>query len=207
MWMLPEACLLCDRPAGRTPNLCPACAGALPRLTGIGEHRIVALAYRPPVSTLVQWMKFEARLPAALTLGTLLAETLAETLAAHGDAIPRPAAIVPVPLHPSRLRMRGFNQSLEVARPVARRLGLPLLPRICERTRATAPQSGLDSRAARRRNVAGAFRLRAPLTGVERVAIVDDVVTTGATAAALARVLRTGGARRVDVWACAGRGP
>lgn len=200
-WILPDACLLCDRPAGRTPNLCTACAAALPRITGDGGHRVVALAYEPPVSTLIQWMKFEARLPAASTLGAVLAEAVT----AQPTGSPLPAAIVPVPLHRSRMRMRGFNQSVEIARPIARRLGLPLLTRICERTRATAPQSGLPSHAARRRNVAGAFRVRTRVTDLERIAIVDDVLTTGATVAALARALRTAGVRHVHVWACAGR--
>jgi len=204
MGMLPDICLLCDLPAGSVPNLCAGCAGSLPRLEHAKSARVVAFRYELPVSTLIQWMKFEANLPAAFTLGVLLAERVAAALTAVGT--PWPDAIVPVPLHRARLRARGFNQSLELARPVSRRLGLPLLTDICLRTRATAPQSSLASDTERRRNVADAFRVRRPLTGLNRLAIVDDVLTTGATAGSLARTLRAAGIRQVMIWACAGAG-
>ncbi len=196
--LLPEVCLLCDLPAGRVPNLCKGCARALPRQAGQSANRIVAFHYAAPVSTLIHWMKYEANLPAALTLGTLLAETVVEA------DTPIPDAIVPVPLHRGRLRSRGFNQAIELARPVSQRLGRPLLTRLCARSRATRPQSSLDSPADRRRNVAGAFRVRQPLAGLRCVAIVDDVLTTGATARELARTLRAAGVHRVMIWACAG---
>ena len=201
--LLPDTCLLCGLPAGAVPNLCGGCAHALPRLSRQSAKRIVAFPYSAPVSTLIHWMKFEANLPAALTLGTLLAETIAEVMAESGA--PVPDAIVPVPLHRDRLRSRGFNQAQELARPVSRRLGRPLLTRACVRTRATKPQSGLDSREDRRCNVAGAFRVRWPLTGHRRIAIVDDVLTTGATTHELARTLRAAGIDQVTIWACAGR--
>ena len=201
--LLPEVCLLCDLPAGPVPNLCADCARALPRLDRRSRNRLVAFAYLAPVSTLIHWMKFEANLPAALTLGTLLAEAIAEATTQAGTLVPD--AIVPVPLHRARLRSRGFNQALELARPVSRCLGLPLLARVCVRSRATRPQSGLDSAADRRRNVAGAFSVRQSLIGFRCIAIVDDVLTTGATARELARTLRAAGVRQVVIWACAGR--
>jgi ComF family protein len=201
--LLPGMCLLCDEPAGGVPNLCRACAGVLPRLERCSAARLVAFAYSAPVSTLIHWMKFEANLAAAKTLGVLLAETVAESMSEAGALLPD--AIVPVPLHRDRLRARGFNQALELARPVSRCLGRPLWARICERTRATPPQSGLASPAERRRNVAGAFKVRTMMTGVRRVAVVDDVLTTGATAQELARTLRAAGVRQVVIWACAGR--
>jgi len=202
--MLPDICLLCDLPADSVPNLCAGCAGSLPRLERAKSTRVVAFRYELPVSTLIHWMKFEANLPAAFTLGVLLAERVAEALTAVGT--PWPDAIVPVPLHRARLRARGFNQSLELARPVSRRLGLPLLTDSCLRTRATEPQSSLASDTQRRRNVADAFRVRRPLTGLNRLAIVDDVLTTGATAGSLARTLRAAGIPQVMIWACAGAG-
>ncbi|MEE9267078.1 MAG: ComF family protein [Gammaproteobacteria bacterium] len=204
--LLPDTCLLCDLPAGPLPNLCGDCAGALPRLPRLPRqpgNRVVAFPYSAPISTLIHWMKFEANLSAALTLGTLLAEAVAESIAESGASAPD--AIVPVPLHRDRLRSRGFNQAQELARPVSRRLGRPLLMRACVRTRATQPQSGLDSREDRRRNVAGAFRVRRPLAGYRRVAIVDDVLTTGATTRELARTLRAAGIDQIVIWACAGR--
>ena len=200
--LLPDTCLLCDLPAGPLPNLCEDCAHALPRLSRQSGNRVVAFPYSAPVSTLIHWMKFECNLSAALTLGTLLAEVVAESIAESG--VSAPDAIVPVPLHRDRLRSRGFNQAHELARVVARRLGRPLLTRVCVRTRATQPQSGLESREDRRRNVAGAFRVRRPLAGHRRVAIVDDVLTTGATPRELARTLRAAGIDRIVIWACAG---
>jgi ComF family protein len=203
--MLPGTCLLCDLPQGPVPNLCAACARELPYLDRQRNGRLVAFAYEAPVSTLIHWMKFEARLSAALTLGVLLAERIQQAMAASGATLPD--AIVPVPLHASRLRARGFNQALELARPLARRLRRPLLGHACLRRRATLAQSSLDAAADRRRNVAGAFCTAMPLTGLQRVAIVDDVITTGATLEELARTLRAAAVREVLAWACAGRPP
>ena len=195
------ACLLCDAPAGAVANLCPACRRPLERLAAGAPSRLVAYAYAPPVSTLVHWMKFEGSLPAARTLGALLTDAVLEA------RMPRPDAIVPVPLHAGRLRARGFNQALELARPLARRLGCPLLPRVCRRVRATHAQSRLAGLAERRRNVADAFRVERPLAHLPRVAVVDDVLTTGATVDAVARALRGAGVARVMIWVCAGRSP
>ena len=197
--LIPDTCLLCDAAAGRVPNLCQGCAAALQRLPQRSPMRLVAFAYTPPVSSLVHWMKFEAHLSAALTLGTLLADAVVDA------AAPIPDALLPVPLHPARLRARGFNQSLELARPLARRLDRPLLVGACARVRATRSQSRLNGFVDRQRNVAGAFRVRDSLEGLDCVALVDDVLTTGATADELARALRAAGVHRVLVWACAGR--
>ena len=111
-----------------------------------------------------------------------------------------PDVIVPVPLHSTRLRQRGYNQALEIARPVATVFGVDIDYRACVRTRAT-PWVSLDA-VLRRRNVKGAFELvRSPQC--RHVAVVDDVMTTGSTVAEIARLLRHGGAERVDVWVCA----
>jgi ComF family protein len=204
--LLPAMCLLCDLPAGPVPNLCAVCASTLPRLARLARPsraRVVAFTYEPPISTLIHWMKFEANLSAAKTLGVLLADAVVEAMGEPGMRVPD--AIVPVPLHRTRLRSRGFNQALELARPIARRLQRPVLVRACLRTRATAPQSGLAALADRRRNVAGAFSLARRLTGLRHVAIVDDVITTGATAREVAHMLRAAGVGEVVIWACAGR--
>ena len=114
-----------------------------------------------------------------------------------------PELIIPVPLHKSRLKERGFNQALELARPLGQRFGIPVDIQAIRRTRATAPQSGLDKKE-RRRNIRGAFELKGkPLA--RHIAIIDDVVTTGNTVNELARILRRGGATRVEVWAIARR--
>jgi ComF family protein len=201
--LLPDTCLLCDLPAGPLPNLCRNCLQALPPRCRQSANRLVAFPYAAPISTLIHWMKFESNLCAALTLGTLLAQAVTAAISESGASAPD--AIVPVPLHRDRLRRRGFNQAQELAAPVSRRLGRPLLIRACERIRATQPQSGLDSREARRRNVAGAFRVRYPLAAFRRIAIVDDVLTTGATTRELARTLRAAGTQQIVIWACAGK--
>jgi ComF family protein len=119
---------------------------------------------------------------------------------------PRPLAlpevVVPVPLHRARLRQRGYNQALELARPLARALGVPLRHDLLARTRSTAAQSELDA-PTRRRNVRGAFVMCAEAPPPAHVAVLDDVMTTGATLAECARVLKRAGVARVDVWALA----
>lgn len=109
--------------------------------------------------------------------------------------------LVPVPLHRARLRERGYNQSLELARVVARHFGLPLAMHAVRRVRATTPQTTLTSNE-RRRNVRNAFHATVDFSG-KRVVIVDDVMTSGHTVNALARCLRRAGAVSIVVWVTA----
>jgi ComF family protein len=220
-WLLPRLCPGCGDWAGAGRALCPGCEASLPVITAACprcaapyEHpdihgecgrcqqhppafsRSIALyRYQPPVDHFIRELKFRHQLGLARLLG--------ERLAAQVLREPRPDVIVPVPLHRRRLRERGYNQALEIARPVARELGLPLHRHLLVRRRATAAQAGL-SVAARRKNVHGAFALR-PGAVVQdlRVALVDDVLTTGSTAQAAAQCLVAAGARRVDVWVIA----
>lgn len=179
-------------PAGARPgSWCAACTRHPPPFTACRAP----LLYEPPVDWLVGRLKFHGRLAA----GRVLAGLFGDSLERGSD--PRPDLILPVPLHPARLRTRGFNQATEIARPLARRLGIPLVTDLAHRVRPGAPQSRL-ARALRHANVRGAFVVRAPLAG-EHVAMLDDVITTGATASELARVLLQAGASRVDVWAVA----
>jgi len=148
------------------------------------------------VDRLIHAMKFHRDLVAARGLGEVLAEAVAEQSA---------DALIPVPLHRQRLAERGFNQALELARPVTKATGAALWPHHAVRQRATAAQSGLDARA-RQANIQGAFRIRRPVAGA-RIAIVDDVVTTGGTTGELARALLEAGAATVTVWAVARADP
>lgn len=143
---------------------------------------------------MVQSLKFSGRLELARSLAALLGEVL--------DPQSLPQCLVPVPLHRRRLRARGFNQAAEIARHLARRTGVPLAQSLCFRCRPSVAQSSLPARA-RRRNVRGAFAAGNVPAGLHHVAIVDDVVTTGATVLEVARTLRRAGIEEIEVWACA----
>ena len=189
--LLPQDCSLCGG-ATLSSLVCDECLRSLPHASR--ESRVVAaFEYRFPLDRLVHRFKFGGD----LALGRWLGSQLASRTALE----PRPDLIVAPPLAASRLRARGFNQALVLAGIVARQHRAHVAVRALERIRDTPPQH-LLSRAARRRNLRGAFRCGLRLDGL-RVAIVDDVVTTGATADAIARLLVRQGAREVAVWAVA----
>ncbi len=196
-------CRLCQAaPAGAAdPRLrCPSC-----RRRG-GPLR-ACLGAAPFAGEVAEWIRrFKYPRPGLAGLDAA-AEAVAGALildAAHTLAGPAPDAVVPVPLHPARLRVRGFHPAASLARALARHRGVRFAPDALERVRDTPSQTGLD-RAARRRNVAGAFRAAAGGRGRpgRRLWLVDDVVTTGATASEAARVLRRAGAREVVALAAA----
>ena len=202
-----DACLRCALPlpvdAG-SPQVCGAClqlprtlAGTLTRNARrpapLSDVR-AACRYAAPIDRLLLRFKFHHDLAA----GGLLAQLMAQALA----GAPRPEALLPVPLHRSRLRRRGYDQALELARPLAVALGLPILDHLLVRIRATAPQSRLDA-AQRRRNLAAAFAVQPGAALPRHVVLVDDVMTTGATLRAAALSLRRAGVERVDAWVCA----
>ena len=151
--------------------------------------------YEFPLDVLIHRFKYGGQIAIGRILGTLLARRLAER------GRPGVDAIVPVPLHAAREARRGYNQAREIAMFAAELIGIPLEDRIARRPRATVEQTALPA-AARRRNLRGAFEIRASSVPL-RVAIVDDVLTTGATAEALALTLRRAGCRHVEVWAVA----
>jgi ComF family protein len=159
------------------------------------DRTISLFAYNPPVSQLVLALKFNNKLGHARLLGSLLATSL------HGRIQTRPDCILPVPLSNMRLRERGFNQSLELARPVSRALDIPITTSLLKRTRHTSPQSQLKFRE-RRKNIRNAFQLTGHYVPAH-IAIIDDVVTTGSTCHEMAVVLKKAGAKRVDVWSIA----
>lgn len=175
-------------------SLCPRCSLESPAGAVCGrclarpphyDATVAAFAYRFPADVLVHALKFRGELALAPYLAGLILEKIS----------PRDVdCIVPVPLSAERLRERGYNQSAEIARHLGGKLELDA----CVRERDAPPQAGLD-REARRRNVRGAFRCRRSFAG-GRVAVVDDVMTTGATLDELARALKAGGAESVVNW-------
>lgn len=220
-WLLPSLCPACGATAEKGQGLCQGCAqtlpllgNACPRCAKPHEHvhihgdcgacqkrppafeRSIALyRFAPPVDHFVREFKFHRQLGLARLLGEHLAERLANE--------PRPDRIIPIPLHHARLRERGYNQALEIARPVARAVDVPIDFHSLQRVRATLPQTGLAI-AARRKNVRDAFRLRdSNSVRGQHLALMDDVMTTGSTAQAAAQCLRAGGADRVEIWVVA----
>jgi ComF family protein len=213
--LLPNACVLC----GATPDLlCEACARTLPRLTHhcsrcaepmhtptelCGQcvqqpppfQRVIApWLYAQPLDFLIKSLKFNQQLAMARLLGQQLATLVA-------DQKPHIDAIIPVPLHPSRLRQRGFNQALEIARPLSRQLGIPIDAHSVIRTQATPSQTRL-TKEQRKRNLQQAFAVKKPLT-FKRVAIVDDVMTSGQTVTALTHTMQQAGISHTEIWICA----
>jgi ComF family protein len=210
MRLLPQDCLLCGAASGKAA-LCSACAADLPPLDATGcpvcaqpmpvagtcgaclarpphfDATAAAWRYAFPLDQLIQSLKYAHRLASADFLGRALA-ALPLTSA--------PDIILPVPLSAARLRERGFNQSVELARPLARHLGVPLELEHIRRCRDTTPQAGLPWKE-RARNIRHAFECRIDLTG-KNILVVDDVMTTGATLNELARILKAHGAARVE---------
>jgi len=217
-WLLPWRCLLCGDAGAGGLDLCAACAAELPRNTSCCARCALPLpspvalcggCQRKPPPWDAAWAPFRYgwpldRLEARYKFGRDLAagRTLAELWRRLPPPATRPGLILPVPLHRARLRQRGYNQALELARPLGRVLDVPVQHDRLLRLRATAAQTELDA-AARRRNVRGAFVLREGAALPAHVALLDDVMTTGATLAECARVLRRAGVERVEVWALA----
>ena len=223
LWrLLPGVCFLCNQRSGVAMDLCPHCRAALPWIKHacctcalpLAEpetfrcracdarpppfiRAISPLAYVEPVTRMVHRLKFNGNRIDARVLGQLLADAIG---VAYGcDALPQ--LILPVPLSRARLLRRGHNQAALLARWVGDTLALPVDYHACRRVRNTPPQTGL-SRSARLRNLTGAFAVDRALADL-RVAILDDVMTTGSTATALARVLLAAGAAEVHVWSAA----
>ena len=163
------------------------------------DRTLSAFRYAYPVDQLIHDLKFNRKLAIARLLGELMAQQITKRVHLTSPSLPQ--MIIPVPLHPARLRERGYNQATELARPIARALNIPIDYRHCQRPRATAIQSDLPA-SERPRNVKGVFSVVKKIP-VRHVVIVDDVMTTGATVAELATTLRNAGVEKIDVWVCA----
>ncbi len=213
--LLPQDCTVCGQGSGGR-LLCPACEADLPHLaaslcpvcalpTADGtvcgacqaspphfDATTAAFRYAFPVEHIVQGLKYRHRLPLAGWLAGALIARIGPT---------RVDCIVPLPLSPQRMQERGFNQAQEIARPLARQLGLPLVSEACVRVLDSAPQASLPWKE-RQANIRHAFECRLDLTG-KAIAVVDDVMTTGATLNEFARTLKRHGAARIENWVVA----
>jgi ComF family protein len=220
-WLYPNRCILCGARGDDGLDLCAACRVELPynhtacprcglplpgdlptlmcghclRHPPRYARTLTLCRYSNPADHLIKQLKFQGKLAHARLLGELLAAQLATRIEQP------PQRIIPVPLHRTRLRERGFNQSVELARPIAARFGIPIDVTSCVRVRATPAQSTLPA-AERKANVRNAFKVRRSIP-VRHVAILDDVITTGHTVNELAQALRRAGVPVVEVWAVA----
>ena len=217
-WLLPLRCLLCGARGAHGVDLCADCSAELPRNQSCCARCALPLptpaalcgqCQRRPPPWSAAWAPFRYgwpldRLESRFKFGGDLAagRVLSSLWQRESCPVPLPQQLLSVPLHGSRLRQRGYNQALELARPLARHLRLPLCIDALQRTRPTGAQTELDA-VGRRRNVRGAFALREGVTLPAHVALLDDVMTTGATLAECTRMLRRAGVLRVDVWALA----
>lgn len=169
------------------PGLCGKCVAEPPHFDAV----VAACRYTHPLAGLIQAYKYGGRLAAGPALASLLAGRMAG----------KPDLIVPVPLTAQRLRERGFNQALEIARALGRRWQVPVAAELCAKTRDTVPQTRLPWKQ-RRKNIRGAFVVMGNPAGLH-VAVVDDVLTTGATLGELARNLKRAGAATVTAYVIA----
>lgn len=214
--IMPGACVLCAAAADdnalchdcsvslpvTSGNRCPVCASPTPNASLCGrcikrppryDYVVSALDYVAPVDFLVMDLKYSHNLAAARALASRLVPRL--------DDEPYPDIVLPMPIADSRLRERGFNQATEIARHACAPFGLRLRHDIAQRTSAEISQTALPW-SDRARNVRGAFRCQADLSG-KTIAVVDDVLTTGATLNELATILKRAGADKVVGWVVA----
>jgi ComF family protein len=192
------ACKLCAIPLPPgSAGICGQCVQKPPPY----ERCIATWRYEPPLDYLVQRLKFNKDLSAARLMAGLFAEHLITMYANQRD---KPDVIIPVPLHSKRLRERGFNQAAEIAKIVARQMRIPLNLRACTRVKMTQPQAELPAEH-RKRNIKGAFAFHASQCAAPfgRIALLDDVMTTGHTIEELTKTLQFNGQYAVEVWVCA----
>jgi ComF family protein len=194
-------CSRCGLSRGReeahdATTLCGACLIRPPPFTLCRG----SFAYAAPIDSLVSDFKFHDREDIGAALSACLAQ---QVKAFYANSPPYPSAVVAVPLHPRRLRQRGFDQAGEIANVVARHAKLPNLSRLIRRTRYTKAQTEMPSAKARKANLAGAFTVNPKMGEHRHVALIDDVVTTAATVGEVTLMLNEKGVERVDVWCLA----
>src|SRR5436190_13337486 len=220
--LFPYHCILCHDKSNRDLDLCIECEELLPWLKNVCSycsaslviptqsicgkclnkplffHKLcVFFSYTETIKKMITDLKFQQRLIYAQILGTLLAEKI--SLLYQNEKLPD--LIIPVPLHKKRLYERGFNQAIELARPISKKLNIRIGYKCCKRVINTAAQSLLPAKQ-RSRNVKNAFTAKQNLSN-QHIALLDDVMTTGHTLIEMSRALYDVGVKRIDVWCCA----
>lgn len=219
----PAHCLLCNAPCTNSHGFCNPCFGVLPhnharcKRCGLSlpfsdeqincgecianpppfDRAIALFDYEQPISSLIWRLKFSGHLSVARIFSACWINYLTE----YQQENTLPELIIPVPLYHSRLKHRGFNQALEIAKPIGKHFHIPIDTRTCIRIKNTQAQSSLPANK-RKNNVNNAFGLSYPLTA-KHVAIIDDVMTTGNTVSEISYLLKKSGVLKIDVWCCA----
>jgi len=193
---LTKACAICSLPLFGQDSpllLCGECIKSPPPF----DHVTTLFSYESPINHLIHQLKFAKKLSIARLMGEFLLQKII-------NQDKKPDLIIPVPLHSQRLKERGFNQAHEIARYIAKPLGIPLMSHQIVRHKNTVEQASLPFEQ-RKSNLAHAFSLRQKLQA-DYIAIVDDVMTTGYTVRALADLLRKNGVKKIAIWCCARTG-
>lgn len=220
-YFIPPTCILCGQSGFNSQDICPLCFGdlqknihccyrcaesfetanTLPQLCGhclnqspAFDESHVPFIHQGIIRYLIASLKFNKQFKNARLLGYLLANYLTKTAE-------MPEFIIPVPLHKKRYKERGFNQSVEIAKTVSKILNVPVDTKLCIRARDTPHQVSLQAKQ-RQENIKHAFLVERSVN-IHHVAILDDVITTGATVNEIALTLKKAGVSRVDVWGCA----
>jgi len=186
-----ESCQQCGQPMYDSWEVCGRCIENAPGY----DHCFCAFRYEAPVDACIRQFKYSQRPELAKPLAKLLSTELTT------NGLTRPDLLIPVPVHRTRLKQRGFNQAGELARHLSRLLQIPYSETLVVKHRSTNPQAGLTYRQ-RLINQRGSFRVEMQTT-VKHVAIIDDVVTTGSTASEIAKILKRNGVDYVQVWGVA----
>lgn len=191
---LPQKCQQCAQFLPSSPELiCGRCLSDPPAF----ERTFVLFPYLPPIPSLITRLKFKGELANAKVLG----ELMQAQIPLWYEQIAKPDLIIPVPLHAQRLAERGFNQALEIAKPISRAFAIPIDAAGVQRKKATRPQSSLNAKE-RQRNIKNAFITHRDYNGC-RIAILDDVMTTGQTVRELSKTLQEKGAKVIHILSCA----
>jgi len=220
--VLPPSCIFCGKKSEQKIDLCNACKNGIRKLESQClycaqafddpslNHQICGSCQTSPhafdkvyapylhqgeVRHLINQLKFEQAHKNARLLGLLISDFLI------AEKAPLPDCILPVPLHRERYQQRGYNQTLEIAKVISQKLSIPIDYNNCIRTHNTPHQISLSLKQ-RHKNMKGAFKVKSSISA-KHIAVLDDVMTTGATANELAKTLKSAGVTRVDIWVCA----